>query len=781
MDNISVQDVQHEIFKEYFKKIGVEEDLVEEIIKLDDEIADKIETEDFTNIQWSVLKLSGRNFMSYEDIEIDWRDLDGLFQITGLNTAGKTTIMKLMTYVLYNKTQETRTQMKAGDSRYVNNRTGVLFCEGSMVIDVNGELFGIRRTTNVEKNKAGEIKAAPTTLGYYQLSSADDIMDDDVNSIDKLSDDNRIKTQKVIEKAIGSYDNFMRVVMTTSDTLNGILSGEKAKFIDALLYDSGFDIFDAKLNAFKEYQKKVNALPRVSCNIETTRDKIIGLEGDIKLLDEQINNIDNTDIPNITDRIDKGENFIEELTKKLNKIDDDVYNLDVDSVNDELGIHQEKINLLNVEEERSTEGMMQLRETYNKTELHQLKTDSQKNVSRIYNIRLEIKEEEAKIIQQQNDKSLLNGQILQGKNQGLACKVEIKKLRESEKCPTCGQVLTEEHRDHVNEKIKEIEEKMYKEIAPHIKSKQAFIPELDDRVTDLTLHISKLNADIDTLNDDGAKILEKIGVLELERIEVEQREKIQIRLNQIPVEKENINLKIDILNKNVELYEKSKKQIEQNHKIEEGIELGKQKLNDVKFEYEQLKSLVYAKNTERGNNVILIRDFKKLIEDFKEQEKQDDIMNIYKKCIHRDGLPTQLLVNKAIPKINQELGTLLVDVPFGVWLDPNDLRLKLAYNNRMDAVIDAIAASGKERTFSAISLKFALNQVNAKSKPSIFLLDEVMGKLTEDSVEEFVMVIHAIKEKMQKVLVVEHNHEIDPDYVLEVTKDENDISQLKLN
>ena len=56
-----------------------------------------------------------------------------------------------------------------------------------------------------------------------------------------------------------------------------------------------------------------------------------------------------------------------------------------------------------------------------------------------------------------------------------------------------------------------------------------------------------------------------------------------------------------------------------------------------------------------------------------------------------------------------------------------------------------------------------------------------MGKLTEDSVEEFVMVLHAIKDKVEKILVVEHNHEIDPDYVLEVTKDENDVSQLKLN
>ena len=165
---------------------------------------------------------------------------------------------------------------------------------------------------------------------------------------------------------------------------------------------------------------------------------------------------------------------------------------------------------------------------------------------------------------------------------------------------------------------------------------------------------------------------------------------------------------------------------------------------------------------------------------FKKQEAEDNILNIYKKCIHRDGIPTQLLKTYAIPKINSELGNLLVDVDFNVWLDENDLKLKLAYNSRLDAVIDAISASGKERTFASVALKFSLNQINMKSKPTIFLLDEVMGKLSEDSVSEFVSILQAIKERVGKVLIIEHNHFIDPDYIINVNKDKNDISNCEI-
>ena len=95
----------------------------------------------------------------------------------------------------------------------------------------------------------------------------------------------------------------MRVVMTTSDTLNRVLSNEKAEFVDSLLYDSGLDIFDAKLIAFKEYKKAVMALPRITCNVEVTnRQKEEFLEA-IENLNADIFNLETVEMSKILDKI----------------------------------------------------------------------------------------------------------------------------------------------------------------------------------------------------------------------------------------------------------------------------------------------------------------------------------------------------------------------------------------------------------------------------------------------------------------------------------------------
>jgi len=154
-------------------------------------------------------------------------------------------------------------------------------------------------------------------------------------------------------------------------------------------------------------------------------------------------------------------------------------------------------------------------------------------------------------------------------------------------------------------------------------------------------------------------------------------------------------------------------------------------------------------------------------------------MNLYKKCVHRDGIPRQMLSNYIIPKINLTLENILSVAQFKVWLDLDELRPKLKYNDR-PAIIDCISASGKERTFSSVVLKFALNQINVKAKPTIFLLDEVMGKLDEDSIEEFIEILQLIKNNMKKVLVVEHNANINPDYLINVELNEDGISSLIL-
>ena len=169
-----------------------------------------------------------------------------------------------------------------------------------------------------------------------------------------------------------------------------------------------------------------------------------------------------------------------------------------------------------------------------------------------------------------------------------------------------------------------------------------------------------------------------------------------------------------------------------------------------------------------------------LVKEFEEQEYHDSVINTYMKCVHREGIPRQLLSNYVIPKVNVELENVLSIAPFKVWLDVDDLRPKLAYYNTPNAVIDAISSSGKERTFASVVLKTALNEINVKSKPKISLLDEVMGKLSNDSVEEFVQILQLIKQKCSKFLIIEHIHEVDPDYIISVTRTDGGISSANI-
>ena len=132
--------------------------------------------------------------------------------------------------------------------------------------------------------------------------------------------------------------------------------------------------------------------------------------------------------------------------------------------------------------------------------------------------------------------------------------------------------------------------------------------------------------------------------------------------------------------------------------------------------------------------------------------------------------------------INKIMEVLLSTAQFNVWLDGEELRPKLVYNSRPESIIDCISASGKERTFSSVAIKFALNQINVKSKPSLFLLDEVMGKLDmEGSVDEFIEILQLLKNSLKKLLIVEHVHEINPDYIIRVECDENGISHLNID
>ena len=779
LENVTTKAVQHEIFKEFLQKIGTEEEIINDVVALDEEILNEIDLSDDAGGEWNIVKFGGENFMSYANLEVDWREMEGLFQITGKNTAGKTTIMKLLTYVLFSKTLETETRMKYGDMRFVNNRNSANFCEAYLVIESGGEYFGIKRKTEITKTRSGEVNGAPTTLSYYALATPDEEMTED-NILEKLDEDRRIKTQKRIESIIGSYENFMRIVMTTSDTLNRILSNDMAIFIDSLLYDSGLDIFDKKLEGLKAYQKRVNEKSRISCNVEETTLQNTTLNNEIRILEEEIANIETIKLPDVQERIRKGREYIETLTKKLFKIDPEIYTLDVNKTKEDIGTHQKEIDDLKARKSVIEESIVPLKETYDEIKLKELTDKKEVHKTNEYNFKLDIKSNEQDIRDAEHQLEIINGEILRLKEEGVKYKKEIAETKSSKVCSQCGQEINKpEHLEHIANVVKAKEKLMF-EVADKITIKTASKVQPQGIIDTKKKENEEILKKIEKASLEMEEILKEIGILTNDKNDVEKRKELQTELNQIPTKIQVEELQITMLQQKIDNHENSLKQIEENQKIEKGIAAAKLKITELETEEAGEKENVLIRKTSIGEKQIRIKNNELLITEFKIQEHRDMIMNLYKKCVHRDGIPRQMLANYIIPKINLTLQNILVVAPFKVWLDVDDLRPKLAYNDRPTAIIDCISASGKERTFSSVVLKFALNQINVKAKPTIFLLDEVMGKLDENSVEEFIEILQMIKKNMKKVLVIEHNHEINPDYLINVELNEDGISSVAI-
>jgi len=777
--NINDKSVQDEIFSEFLKKIGCEEKVVDDVIKLDDEITKITDIDTNIGVEWDIIKFGGTNFMSYKQLDVDWRDMEGLFQITGKNANGKTTILKLISYILYNKAIETEHRVKFGDKRYVNNRNDANYCDAYLVLECNGEYYGIKRKTQLKINKDGNISDVTTNLSYFTLNSPDDEMNDE-NSLEKLDEDRKKITQKNIDNIIGSYENFKRIVITTSDNLNDILSNNLSDFIDSLLFDSGLDIFDKKLEVFKKYQKKINEKSRIFCNVENVNNENNQLNNEIVILKDEINSIEIKKIPELSKRIEKGNVYVEEIIKKLFKIDDELLNLDVNETNEDIIKHENEKNRLYERKKLLKENINKLLKTYDSKKLDSLLEKKEEHKITENEIKFNNKEIESKINQENHKIEIINGKIFKLKEEGTKTKNEISEIKKSKNCLMCGQIIEKkEHQEHIKKVLAEKMELIH-EIVEGIEKREKEKEEPTNIISNLKNDIKNNEKKIDDLVVKTEEMLVEIGTLNNHKNDVEKRNNLETELNQIPQKIENEELKLSILKQKISNYENNLKQIEENERLNKKIIMGKDKIKGLNDELDELKEDVFTKKTDVSEKEQKLVSNNNLVAEFKEQEYQDKIFELYKKCIHRDGIPKQMLTNYIIPKINITLQNILSITPFKIWLDKDNLRPKLAYTDRPNAIIDCISASGKERTFSSIVLKFALNQVNIKSKPLFFMLDEVMGKLTDESIEEFIEILQMIKNNIKRLLIIEHNHEISPNWLINVIADDDGISSLEI-
>ena len=812
---INQRSVQREILIDYLKNVinCQDQDLIKEVLEIEDDIDSRLERSATGDdlFTWELESFYLENFRSHGDRwDMSWKDKNGLWKIDGLNEQGKTNLWSSICYLLYGQTIETKKVKKFGDNRFINNKRVLDHCECGGILIINEERFSIVRRTERKWNRNHtELTGCSTVFSILKI-------DEHNNIIDNQNESEKTKNIKCFEECVGDFNDFLRLSVITADTLNTLLSLNESEFIDSILKDAGLDIFERKLELYKKIKKETfKREERLVLDVLKSETEIVEYENKINEYQDEINNL----AISLTDkesRIKKGIEFKEEEIKKLHKIDEHIKILDINEV------HQQ-VNTLAFEKQKKHEEIDILDKKINDlkysfdTELFEgLKERKEHHQNDVINARQQLRDIDSNIEQERNKIAKINGEIFifnreittienQIKNESdfidkqLRLKTEeISILEKSKVCPSCKQELKSGSSALLSilEKINELKSE-YTQLEDQkvnsIKIKN-FIAESENirnKIEDKKVSINPLNKNISLLEDSIPLVNTKINESRLiidgleEQIktfdiifkEIELRNKFISEKNNIPLQIENIDLKITNLRSTIELYNINVQRINDNKKIEEKITTFQERLKVLSEEKNSISNTINEiKNIQINTLRNKIQLIEGNIERFKLQERKELVNKMYVDSISRDGIP-RLLLLRMKNKINNELSTLLQDVAFSVYFD-DDLCLKLSDNIRPDAEINVIESSGKQRTFASFCLKLALRNINNRSVNNMLLLDEVTSKLVDNSVSEFFNLLEVAKDKIEKILIIEHAYgeELNADYKLEVTKSSEGIS-----
>jgi len=914
--DLNNKEIQRKIFKEYLEEQKYKKNDIDEILNIDDEVNDRLElTITKTNIEWKIEKFWFDNFKVFGDKnEIDWKNLNGIFQIFGKNQQGKTTILDVITYILYGTTITTEKREKHGDNRYINNKRKFDKCSGGAVLDIDGDKITILRKTERKWNRSKtELASCSTNVDYYDS--------EDVKEKNKQTGERKTKTQKKLNLILGDFKDFVRISLTNADNLNELLSADRSIFMDSIIRDAGYDIFEKKQNEYKNYKKDLK-IEKVIINVQESeqditdtqklikdkKSKIINKKSNIKDLKvelknknltrdnliKKLNNIDesmvsfdinisNSTISNYIQKIDNNktqiiihDREINDLPSKFEPDKLDNLNKELKQTNNKISKIKEEISIVktnNNEVDSKVDKVKQKLREFRDKEISNLKEEiniKEKEISNVESDRLSIinsKISSIKDVIKKNelDKINLENKIKNLKKDGANLKhrndekfEEIEEFENSSFCPACGRDYDEstpDHLEHIQNKIKslkndiQINNDKIKELINEYKDLTTLIPELDKKIIllkskrdklisgeyddeilselkelkntkYLTNEIKSIDSLIERLKnndlsvnenlkikfDKGKMLLKKFNKdkndnliviknlenelksLNIESIEDDIRHEDSIKEN-YELRKEKLNLK-EKLTLNIDNYFLKIKEIEHTINKFKMYESQIEKNKEIQIDIDDVDDEILLLNNNVGIEYDEIFDIKKeivlqekeieiisfRIDKFIQQKREEELMKEYQRCISRDGIPTYLL-KKSIHLINKELNDLLTNVDFTLFFNDN-LILKLSMDDRLDVSQNAIESSGKERTFCALTLKIALRQINVKSRPNFIILDEIMGKLYEKSIMEFIELLDEIKNKIDKIIIIEHVHPINYDGLITVKKEDNLISSL---
>ena len=725
VENIQSPEYQHQLFKKYLQDNNIEytDEDFNEILKIDGQINALINYDSYEKYRKYEIKwIRWSNFLSYgENNYCDFTTLKGLVLLNGnpANQSGKSTFAyDLLHFMLFGKTASGKADVLADIFNSYRPEATEVKVEGCIAID--GIDYIIRRTlTRPALSKRTAKSKVTQKVEYVKILGGEEI---ELADVDNMEGSTNTETTKIIKEAIGDEKDFDLAICANADNLKSLISlkdTERGRLLSKWV--GLLPLEDKDTIARGKWNSEIS--PKLLSNVynrETLKAEIEVAKNNNTEYEKQKAD-SQKEVNERQKKIDEYNAQKENLMGARINVDTSLLTVDVKTVENNL-------------QSTITKGV----QTKEKKEL------AEKQLAEIGEVEFSENEYSAKVSEKE-ELIRLNAR----KDSEIENLIRTNKtLETSEYCPVCKRKY-----DNV----------------------------------DNSAAIAENKAKIQNLTEEKSLNERKITAVKTELEAMESKRRLSNEKNRLAILIQKYESDMGYLRNMVVSYRKTLKDLETNKAVIEANNKIDASINIIKANIQVETNLMNAAQKDVINldysinkNNDSIKERENIIARIDEETKMVRRWKIYLTLVGKNGI-SKMVLRETLPLINGELNRLLTDVcDFTVNVSIDD-RNDVAFSLVRDGVVKNLASgSGYEQTAAALALRVVLSNISTMPRPSVLLLDEVLGGVANENYERMKTLFKRVAKDYSCVLHITHLEQIVDwhDSILTVIK-ENNISRIK--
>lgn len=722
VNNIQDPKFQLKLFEDYINENSIENVDMDFIKKIDSEINSKIDYDVYDKYKrYEIEWLEWDNFQSYGDNNsFDFTKLNGLTLVNGV--PGNMSGKSTLTVDLISFLLFGKSQKPYTLLQCFNKYTDSKTFRVCGGIKIEGANYIIDRLVTRSKKRDGSWGEGKQDVKYYEVINGqkNELLDEIKNDADEHAG----KTNQVIKQAVGSEKDFNMIVSAASDDLDSLINTGNAEKGRLLSKWVGLLPIEKKEEIGKEKHKEFEK------TLISKQYQIPTLEKENTTTEELILQ-ENNAVSETIKRLNEIEDVIKVESKQketllLSKkvIDNNVLKIDINSVNIKIKKLISDAETKKLELENYKKQYEPIKDTHFSVEDYKTLLSLDKK----YEIELNDIKKEIRTLKETN----IN-------------------LIENEFCPTCKRKYDGlDNSKSIQENNKKIESLTNEGIA---------------------------------INENLKKNKELVYKMECDKVQYDNKLKIENQISIIPVQIENLRSSYREQTQLLKDFDENKSAIELNNNIDISLINVNAKIRSL--EIEQKEKIQRIENLKRNivENTKKIETNKILIDRINKELIQIKNWNVYLEMVGKNGV-SKMVLRKTLPIINSELSRILDDVcdfDVEVYLsEKNDVMFSI---NRNGVVSDLAGGSGFEKTTASLALRHVLGNISTMPRPNFITLDEVLGKVSREYYDNIHNLYSKIVGSYQFVLHITHIEEIKDWHknVITINKNEQNISSIRFS